>query len=389
MALLEDAGPADLAAFRSLFPALATRAYLFSGAMAPAAAPVRAAWDSWADAWSSDPNAVLTEDAMIGEMAALRTAFANLIGATAGEIALTDNTSRAANIAVRILAAQPGGHVVVDDTSYPSSVYPWRASGREVRYIPTNSLADPTEAIASAIDDETLAVCISHVAPFSGRRHNIQAISQVAHAHGAVLMVDAAQTAGAVPIDVGADGVDILMTTSMKWLLGPPGIGYLYVSRPLLSQAPVLDVGYIGLDVPLGDWPALRLPPVSADARRYELGLPALAGLTAARIGIELLISTGISQIFARIEDLASRCIDGLADLGQTVLTPRNSDRRAGVIVFPHERPVAIFEACREQRVDVGVLGPVGGIRIDPHGFNNEEDIDRFLACYRQFTTAR
>jgi selenocysteine lyase/cysteine desulfurase len=388
MALIARDGPGsagvDLEDFRAMFPALETRAYLFSGAMAPAARPVLAAWDGWAQAWSGDPNAVLTDDAMLGEMASLRRSFAGLIGAAAGEIALTDNTSRAANIAVRILAAESRGHVVVDDSSYPSSVYPWRVSGREVRYVPSDEAGDPTAAVADAINDQTLAVCVSHVAPFSGRRHDLAALSRAAHAHGAAVMVDAAQSAGIVPIDVLADGVDILVTTAMKWLLGPPGIGYLYVSRELLSQAPVLDVGYIGLDAPLGDWPVTTVPPVTADARRYELGLPSLPGLAAARAGIDLIGAAGIDQIAARAERLVTRCIQGLAELGQDVVTPLDPNRRAGVLVFRHHRPAEIFDICRNEGVDIGVLGPSSAVRVDPHGFNNDDDIDRFLDCYQR-----
>ena len=387
MALIARDGPGSagmsLEKFRAMFPALETRAYLFSGAMAPAARPVRAAWDAWAKAWSADPNAVLTEDAMLGEMASLRRSFAGLIGATAGEIALTDNTSRAANIAVRVLSAAPG-HVVVDDTSYPSSVYPWRVSGREVRYVPSGEADDPTEAVADAINDQTLAVCVSHVAPFSGQRHDLATLSRAAHAHGAVVMVDAAQSAGVVPIDVLADGADILVTTAMKWLLGPPGIGYLYVSRDLLSQAPVLDVGYIGLEAALGDWPVTAVPPVTADARRYELGLPSLPGLAAARAGIELIGAAGIDQIAAKAERLVSRCIQGLAELGQDVITPLDASRRAGVLVFRDDRPFELFDVCRDKGVDIGVLGPSRSVRVDPHGFNNDDDVDRFLDCYQR-----
>jgi len=376
----------DLDDFRAMFPALETRAYLFSGAMAPAAEPVRAAWDSWAQRWSADPNAVLTEDAMLGEMAALRGSFAELIGATASEIALTDNTSRAASIGFRIVAADPRGHVVVDDTSYPSSLYPWRASGREVRYVPSDEAGDPTAAVAEAIDDQTLAVCISHVAPFSGRRHDLAALSTAAHAHGAVLMVDAAQSAGIIPINVRAEGVDILVTTAMKWLLGPPGLGYLYVRRELLSQAPVLDVGYIGLDAALGDWPVTTVPPITTDARRYELGLPSLPGLTAARAGIELIGAVGVDRIAGRAERLLTRSIQGLAELGQEVITPIEPRRRAGVLVFRPDRPAGLFDTCRENFVDIGILGPISAVRVDPHGFNNDDDIDRFLDCYEQNT---
>ena len=319
----------EIADFRSQFPALATRAYLFSGALAPAAAPVRRAWDAWSDAWSFDPNAVYTKAALLGEMDALRGAFAGLIGAHPDEIALTDNTCRATNIAVRILAARRGGNVVVDDSTYPASVYPWRAHGRhEVRFVRTDGVEDGAAAIAAQIDDETVAVCITHVAPFSGRRHDLRAIGEAAQDHGALMLVDAAQSTGVIPIDVRAAGIDLLVTTGMKRLLGPPGIGYLYVSPEVLADAPVLDVGYIGLDVPLGDWPVSRLPPIASTARRNELGLPSLPALAASRAGIELLQAVGVARIAAQVEGLGSRCIDGLIERGGDVLTPPNPGAR-------------------------------------------------------------
>ena len=136
--------------------------------------------------------------------------------------------------------------------------------------------------------------------PFTGRRHDLRAIADAAHARGARLVVDAAQSTGVVPIDVDRDGIDVLVTTAMKWLLGPPGIGFLHLRADLLAEAPVLDVGYLGLDAPLGDWPPHTMPPIVADARRYELGLPNLPGVFAARAGIELLREVGIERVFAR-----------------------------------------------------------------------------------------
>ena len=154
----------DLAEFRSQFPALRTRAYLFAGALTPAAKPVRAAWDDWTDSWQYDPNFVYTGPMMTGRMDELRTAFGRLIGGDPASVSLTDNTCRAANIAVGILSARPGSNVVVDDGTYPSSVYPWRAHGqREVRLVHTDGVADAASLIAEQVDDETTAVCITHV----------------------------------------------------------------------------------------------------------------------------------------------------------------------------------------------------------------------------------
>jgi selenocysteine lyase/cysteine desulfurase len=376
----------DLARFRSEFPITRTRAYLFSGAMAPAATPVRAAWDEWTERWSDDPNAVYTGDGLLGAADRLRESFAELIGAGPATIAITDNTCRAANIAIRILAERPGGNVVVDDGTYPSSAYPWYARGdREVRYVVTDGVDDAAGALAERIDSETVAVCITHVAPFTGRRHDLRAIAEAAHAHGAKLVVDAAQSTGVVPIDVARDGIDVLVTTAMKWLLGPPGIGFLHLDPELLADAPVLDVGYLGLDAPLGDWPPHTMPAIVADARRYELGLPNLPGVFAARAGIELLREVGVEQVFARVEELATRCIDGLAERGAELLTPAEPAQRAGVIAFRHPDAQGLFDLCRERGVDIGAIGAV---RVDPHAFNDEDDIDRFLACCDAFTPA-
>ncbi len=369
----------DLAAFRHQFPVLRTRSYLFSGALAPAARGVRAAWDEWSDAWEYDPNHVYTGPMMTGRMDELRSAFAGLIGAaSSSDICLTDNTCRAANIAVGVLAARPGSNVVVDDGTYPSGVYPWRAHGRhDVRVVHTDGVTDAAAAIGAAVDDATVAVSITHVAPFTGRRHDLRALADVCHAHGAALVVDAAQSAGVVPIDVVAEGVDVLVSTGMKWLLGPPGTGYLYLAPHLLDGAPALDVGYLGLDTELGDWPVDRLPPLRADARRYELGLPSLPALGAAIAGIDLLGAVGVERIEAQASRLAGRVIEALAAAGRDVVTPAASEQRASVVVVRSDDPAAEFERCRRAGVDIGALS--GVLRIDPHGFNDDDDIDRLL----------
>ncbi len=369
----------DIAEFRAEFPVTRTRAYLFSGAIAPAATPVREAWDGWTARWSEDPNSVYTGEMMLGAMDGLRAAFGRLIGAGAATIAITDNTCRAANIAIRVLAERPG-NVVVDSGTYPSSAYPWYARGdRDVRFVPTDGVDDAAGALAERIDADTVAVCITHVAPFTGRRHDLRAIAAVAHAHGAKLLVDAAQSTGIVPIDVARDGIDALVTTAMKWLLGPPGIGFLYLSPELLAEAPTLDVGYLGLDAPLGEWPPDAMPAVVADARRYELGLPSLPGVFAARAGIDLLLAVGIERLHAHVQGLATRCIDGLQARGAVVLTPPDPRSRAGVIAVQHTAPQRVFDECRSGAVDIGAIGSV---RVDPHGFNTATDIDRFLACW-------
>src|SRR5260370_36712210 len=134
--------------------------------------------------------------------------------------------------------------------------------------------ADPSATLAEAITDDTTAVCVSHVSPFTGRRHSLALLSAAAHAHGALLMVDAAQSTGVLPLDTRAEGIDLLVTTGMKWLLGPPRIGYLYAAEEGLATPPVLDVRYIGLEVPPGERPGTEHPPVRPTPRPIQLALP-------------------------------------------------------------------------------------------------------------------
>jgi selenocysteine lyase/cysteine desulfurase len=183
-----------------------------------------------------------------------------------------------------------------------------------------------------------------------------------------------------VPIDVVAEGIDLLVTTGMKWLLGLPGVGYLYVAPDVLQGSPVLDVGYLGLDTPLGDWPVGELPGILPDARRYELGLPSLPALAACTAGIELLLEVGVDRIFAQSERLTTRAMEGLDAKGRRLLTPMDPAQRAGVIAVESDDPGAEFERCRRAGVDIGTL--IGGLRIDPHGYNDDDDIERLLACF-------
>ena len=247
----------------------------------------------------------------------------------------------------------------------------------------TDGVADAASLIAEQVDDETTAVCITHVAPFTGRRHDLRALADVCHAHGALLMVDAAQTTGVVPIDVVAEGIDMLVTTGMKWLLGLPGVGYLYVAPEVLREAPVLDVGYLGLDTTLGDWPvdeyagdrARTGAATSSACRRCPRWRPATAGHRAAARR-------------RHRDDLRPVRAAGDARAGgprrarprRDILTPMDPAQRAGVIALRSDDPVAEFERCRRVGVDIGTI--IGGLRIDPHGYNDDDDIDRLLACF-------
>lgn len=375
----------NLEQFRSAFPITGERAYLFSGAMTPACDRTESALQEWVRLWESRP--LVAYDACFDQIAELRAAIAELFGVDATRVSIADNTSRASNTAIRLLPCPPGANVVFDETTYPSSRYPWLSLTDAAPRVAVREPGESyTDAVVRCIDADTVAVCVSHVAPLTGVRHALRPLADAAHRHGAALIVDVAQTAGVVPIDLDAEGVDMAVGTTMKWLLGPPGVGFLCVRSEYLRDTPGLDLGYMALEVEGESYPQATLPPLWPDSRRLELGMPSLPVLMPAVAGIRLLLEVGLETIDRHVTGLVTHCMEGLAELGIGVRTPTDPAERAGVIGFDHPQAYQLAAHLAGLGVDVGGYD-FGLGRIDPHGFNTVEDIDRCLAGIREFTS--
>ena len=362
--------PADV---RALFPILSERAYLFSGGIAPASTPMRAALERHLDALTHNTGDLYPR--FMDETRALRDRFAALMGADEDEIVVNDSTSAGSSLAVSLVAPKPGGNVVFDGFPYPSSVYPWMLPPRDAlerRFVAPRDGLIHLEDMERAIDDDTVAVSVSHVTPAQGFRHDIGALARLAHDHGALLIVDGAQSAGGLNIDLHASGVDLFATTAMKWLLGPAGVGFLYVAKRHLDRRPP-TAGWVS--TVRTDMEELRLLP---SAERFQLGMPNLMGVAAALPGIEILLETGMAAVEAHVLDLTAYCIDGLRERGITVRTPQDPLRRAGVIAAEIEEAGALQAFLTERGVDTYFLHNL--FRVDPHVFNYRADIDRLLA---------
>ena len=217
---------------------------------------------------------------------------------------------------------------------------------------------------------------VSHVAPETGLRHDLRALAEVAHAAGAVLIADIAQSAGIVPLDLIGDGVDLAAGTAMKWLLGPPGIGYLYVSESLLARTGAPHVGYAHARLDPDDGEHVLLDP---DARRHELGLPPLLTMPGFAAALEVVEEIGVPTIQAHVEGLVERLMAGLDQLGLRVITPTDPRLRAGIVAVPAREPSRVAACLRDRGVDVWGSDKRRLLRMDPHVFNDTADIDRCL----------
>jgi len=308
--------------------------------------------------------------------------FAELIGAKPEEIALVENTSVGLNIAANVLRYSPGSKIVTTDLEYPSVVYPWlrKSLGVKVHYVRNVNGKILLEDLEKAVDDNTVAVSISHVEYVNGFRHDLRALSEIAHEHGAYLIVDAIQSAGAMQIDVRKDDVDFLASACYKWLLSPPGAGYLYVKKELIEKFEPPFLGWASVKpevfetIDLWDIWSLKL---SETASRFEIGSPSFLSFIGATEALKMLLNFGIENIERRILKLTSHLIESVKELGLKLQTPEEPQYRSGIVNFKIEKPQEIVEKLNNKGIIVSARAH--GIRVSPHFYNTEEDIDRLM----------
>ncbi len=370
---------------REQFDIADDKVYLRAANICPCANSVAAAIDDFVALWRQEGDACwgLAENAF-EEGKAL---FAKLIDADAGEIATIENTSMGLSIAASLIAPQPGSNVVVDELTHQSNVYPWLLRPEvEVRYAHAESGRVALSEFEALIDDNTAAVDVCHVTMGHGFRHDLAGLAELAHEHAAYLVVDAAQSAGVVPIDVAAAGVDFLSCPTFKWLYGPLGAGFLFVRKDLLKLGPPPLVGWMSARRPAGfDIHSMEL---HDDARRLQRGVHNGAGLVAALAGLRIVDELGPERIWEHTRVLGRQLMVGLEELGLAVLTPKNDNERAGIVTVGVKEAADFNGALTKLGILAGQYLP-GQIRMDVALFHNEEDIERTLATFSKVAASR
>lgn len=303
------------------------------------------------------------------------------------EIAFVPNTSTGISTIAKGIAWRPGDNVIITNVEYPANRYPWEDLARfgvkmiEVPQLPDGRI-DP-EDLTDAITDHTRIVAVSHVQYASGCRTDLKPISEIVHQVGGYLCVDAIQSVGALPVDVQAMGIDFLIADGHKWMLGPEGCGFMYVREDLVELIHPNIVGWMNM-VDAGNYGNYRFQFLK-DARRFEPGTYNLPGIFALGASLELILEVGIETIWSRIEALTDRLCSGLKAKGCRVFSPRNSGEKSGIITFDPPRdterstpPLTTIVSDLEKQGIVIVIRE-GRLRISPHFYNNEAQIDRVL----------
>ncbi len=366
---------------RERFPTLAQATYLVSHSMGAPPLAAREALDAYWTAWAqAGPQAW---PAWLADVTETADNLGGIFGAPAGSVSLVPNVSLAQAVVASALDFTPDrNEVVIEELQFPTVTYVWKnweRYGARVVVVPSaDGRSMATDRLCAAISERTAVVALSHAAYISGAVIDVAAIQARAREVGAIFVLDAYQTTGVYPYDVVALDVDIVVGGSHKWLCGGPGCGFLYV-RPALreSVAPAIT-GWMAHEAPFAFAPA---PIVLADgAHRYDSGTPTIPGYLAARAGHDAVKEVGVEAIRAHNIRLSERLIAGAQERGFTIPTPLDAARRSGWIGMDFVGAENATEALVARRVFVDYR-PGCGIRVSPHFYTSDDDIDAFFAA--------
>ena len=318
-------------------------------------------------------------DHWIGEYEALRDGIAGVLGAARDEVAIEPNVSAGLVGIASTLDYTKRPKVIVADLDFPTDGHAFHAvadRGARVEFVRSpDRVRAPLELFERAVDERTSAVCTGHVYFTTGWIQDVRALAELCHRKGAVLVVDAYQSIGAFPFDVHEAGIDYLVGGTLKWLMGGPGIAFLYARRAIAERARPSAVGWWGVMDPFAfDVEHLAY---GTGARRFEYGTPAVAAIYAARAGLELLAEIGVATVRARHMLLSQRLVDGAIAQGWTVRCPRVAAERTAIVTLEHPEPQRVVDALRVE----GVIcdSRPGLVRLSPHYFNTVDEMDRAL----------
>jgi selenocysteine lyase/cysteine desulfurase len=371
---------------RHLFDIPDDVAYLNCGYMSPLMKRVREAAMRGLER-KAHPWEIVPHDFFSGSDA-LRGAFAGLINARADDIAIVPAVSYGVSTAARNLPLSRGQNVIVVEDQFPSNVYPWRERanevGAQVRTVPRPVRGGWTRAVLGAIDGATAVIAVPHCHWTDGGLFDLERIGEECRGNGIALSLDITQSLGVLPLDVQRIRPDFLSCAAYKWLLGPYSIGFLYASERWQREGRPIEHNWIHRRnaedfARLVDYQDEFEP----GARRFDVGERSnFALVPAAEAGIRQILEWGVDNVRETIEAMADGIVERVAPLGLTVLPKsERAPHYLGLQLAPG-LPQNLLPELAKRRVYVSVRG--SSIRVTPHLYNTEADIDRLVRALKQ-----
>jgi selenocysteine lyase/cysteine desulfurase len=380
----------DIDEVRSQIPLVAKNIYLDNAGAGPPPLSVHAAMQLFLDEWRDYGE---RWEAWLLEIVRTRELFARLIAARPEEVACIPSVTSGLAAIASALPLKSGQNGVVSELNFPTNVYIWHSMKEkgflsEVRVLKAKNGQIPLSAFEKGIDDETAAVSIDYVSWINGCREDVQNISRIARSHGALMLVDAFHALGVFPVDVRRLDVDVLTCGTYKWLMGPHGTAFLYVKREIIEQLEPAIVGWHGTsdsvvarvlakqDTFGRPFDLSKVEPAK-DATLFEWGTWAVIAVAGAKAAIEFTLKYAPEERAPLIERLRKHLIEGLGKRAKRITSPVEKERGSGIVTFEVDGAVETARRLQEQRV---VVAPrVNTLRVSPHFYNTEREIDILL----------
>ena len=371
---------------RMQMPVAQNLAYFDHAAVAPLPQVTAEAISTWLEQATTKGDVCWPQWAKRVE--AIRRSAANLINAAADEIAFIPNTSIGINLVAEGFPWEDGDNIVTFANEFPANLYPWmnlRSRGVSTRVVEVDRGIPDLNRLFEHCDTRTRIISISWVSFSSGYRFNknqLKSIIHDAHQCGIYVLLDAIQGLGVFPLDVAELGIDFLAADGHKWMLGPEGAGIFYLQKQHLELLRPLMVGWHSVanayDFSHIDWKPRQ------QAARYEGGSQNMVGTLGFGASLEFLQTLGVtpsqSPIAEQILNYTQHAQQELTALGAVIYGPSDTEHQSGITCFT--LPEVDLTQLRRQCLEAGIVlsHRDGRLRISPHAYNNQQDLDRLLA---------
>lgn len=373
--------PDGVAGFRAGFPIFNRLVHLANNSRGAMHERHREAHERYLREWETDGA---DWDAWVGAEEELRERFAALFGATPAEVAVTPSATSGLASLVSALDPTERPVLVIDDHTFPSPSYLWiaqQARGFELRRVAPDAAGDLTpEAFDAVLDERVAAVLVSHVCFKNGHRLAVGELGPRVREVGALMIVDDYQSTGTCEMDLAAMPIDVLTTGTLKFLLGSPGVGMMYVREGVSERLDPTAVGWFGQADP-HDMQIFEHRP-SADARRFQIGCSATPAVYDSVVGLELVAAAGLGEIESWIRTLTGYLIDRLGDAGFVSATPADPVRRGALVGVRAHDAEAVVANLGERGILVSHRE--GNVRVAPHYYNVPADVDVLIEALDQ-----
>jgi selenocysteine lyase/cysteine desulfurase len=377
-------GPGDLLAWRTEFPAVEKNTFLGAHTLAPLSRRARAAIDRFLDAWQTKASAEIVwfED-ILPEMRRLESLYARLIGADPEEIALTPSVSTGLSSIASCINFGTRTEILLSRKEFPTDCHVWLAQERRgARVVWIDDMDAKT--YADAISHNTAVCSASRVSYLNGELLDVKTVVGACKANGAFSVIDDFHGSGTVPVDVHALGTDTLVAGPLKYLLGGPGVAFVYVRSDIAASLRPTVTGwfsqanFFAFDNSKLEWPDT--------AQRLALGTPAAAAVYAAAAGLEIILEIGVARIRERTQELIDYTLARADAEKFATRTPRDATRRGGLVTIEVSEAKKTLDGLLKRGVIVDERH--GALRLSPQFYTSEDDIDRFFTELRAVTRA-